>query len=726
MSELSLYDWQSILEKLCSCNTRLHLDNKLDKKGIIKECFSNKFIHDTLSQWLAVQSQLCKWKKSKEKSIKYRAEGNSFYTKGYVYQSLRYYTNAVLLAPKDSEELQLAFGNRSAALFSMKKYQECISDIKYALSCNKTPSIRDIRLLIRKAKALECINNFIEGQEAYELANYMLIRCVEKDQKRLHRLKDEIQQGLSNLKHVAKPPKNEVNSSKTEEEFKLIMDSFSAKTEFPSASSKLALMKNSIKGRHVIARENLSVGEVIFIEKPFAFVVLPDYSSDHCQACCKKILNPLPCKHCIEACFCSQQCRRIAWNKFHKWECGFGLKLSYMIGIAHLGFRVALIGFTEPSNPEYQRVKDLQQHIHSLEADDLYQYTLTATVLVIYLENFTNIMMGPNRIESLLEIGGLILLHIAQLVCNGHAITAIMQEESVAGKILNEEQVRIATAIYPSASMMNHSCDPSIINGFKDEYLIVRAIRNIKKGEEVYNCYGPHFRRMSRQERQSSLLQQYMFLCKCEQCTSEEDFIERFTGYRCQNETCGGIVPIHGRICPKCLISLREDCVTSVEKAVAFMYSAKEAASDKNFQKGVQLAEKALKLYSLHLYKHHKYILECKDFLAKMLIYLGHNYKSYKYIEENIIGNKERFGNKSVEVGNELLKLCDVAVTVLEMYMEKKDTIKKNESNILGYIEEAQEIFKLCNGKMHRTYQELEDLKNIFEFKIPVYFSSYT
>lgn len=63
----------------------------------------------------------------------------------------------------------------------------------------------------------------------------------------LHRLKDEIQQGLSNLKHVAKPPKNEVNSSKTEEEFKLIMDSFSAKTEFPSASSKLALMLVQVK-----------------------------------------------------------------------------------------------------------------------------------------------------------------------------------------------------------------------------------------------------------------------------------------------------------------------------------------------------------------------------------------------------------------------------------------------------------------------------------------------
>lgn len=70
----------------------------------------------------------------------------------------------------------------------------------------------------------------------------------------------------------------------------------------------------------------------------------------------------------------------------------------------------------------------------------------------------------------------------------------------------------------------------------------------------------------------------------------------------------------------------------------------------------------------------------CFSRKQNILFIAGHNYKSYKYIEENIIGNKERFGNKSVEVGNELLKLCDVAVTVLEMYMEKKDTIKKNES----------------------------------------------
>lgn len=32
------------------------------------------------------------------------------------------------------------------------------------------------------------------------------------------------------------------------------------------------------------------------------------------------------------------------------------------------------------------------------------------------------------------------------------------------GKTITEKEVRRATAIYPSAAMMNHSCDPNIIN----------------------------------------------------------------------------------------------------------------------------------------------------------------------------------------------------------------------------------------------------------------------
>uniref|UniRef100_A0A161MP48 Set and mynd domain-containing protein 4-like protein n=1 Tax=Triatoma infestans TaxID=30076 RepID=A0A161MP48_TRIIF len=51
----------------------------------------------------------------------------------------------------------------------------------------------------------------------------------------------------------------------------MIMDSFVSKTQFPSASSKLTLMENSSKGRHVIATEDLSIGEVIFLVETFCF-----------------------------------------------------------------------------------------------------------------------------------------------------------------------------------------------------------------------------------------------------------------------------------------------------------------------------------------------------------------------------------------------------------------------------------------------------------------------
>lgn len=63
-------------------------------------------------------------------------------------------------------------------------------------------------------------------------------------------------------------------------------------------------------------------------------------------------------------------------------------------------------------------------------------------------------------------MGGLILRHIAQLICNGHAITKVdfFEDKIKSDKIMGESKQRIATAIYPSASMMNHSCNNNISN----------------------------------------------------------------------------------------------------------------------------------------------------------------------------------------------------------------------------------------------------------------------
>ena len=80
-------------------------------------------------------------------------------------------------------------------------------------------------------------------------------------------------------------------------------------------------------------------------------------------------------------------------------------------------------------------------------------------------------MSSPN--EKLTEqdiqlyIGGLLLRHVLQIICNAHAITELRMTEDETNNIVStQNQVRIATGLYPTASLMNHSCDPSIISRY--------------------------------------------------------------------------------------------------------------------------------------------------------------------------------------------------------------------------------------------------------------------
>lgn len=60
------------------------------------------------------------------------------------------------------------------------------------------------------------------------------------------------------------------------------------------------------------------------------------------------------------------------------------------------------------------------------------------------------------------QVGGLLLRHICQLICNGHAIREKLVVTETGQVDLVEEQ-RIATAIYPATSLLNHSCQPNVI-----------------------------------------------------------------------------------------------------------------------------------------------------------------------------------------------------------------------------------------------------------------------
>lgn len=85
------------------------------------------------------------------------------------------------------------------------------------------------------------------------------------------------------------------------------------------------------------------------------------------------------------------------------------------------------------------------------------------------VDKFSDTSLSPNYDISSdngkqLFVSSLILRHTLQLISNGHAITKLNLTALENDKVATEQQERIATGIYPSVSMMNHSCDPNIIN----------------------------------------------------------------------------------------------------------------------------------------------------------------------------------------------------------------------------------------------------------------------
>jgi len=114
-------------------------------------------------------------------------------------------------------------------------------------------------------------------------------------------------------------------------------------------------------------------------------------------------------------------------------------------------------------------------------------------------------------------------------------------EETTSSGTFSREQVRYATAIYPRVSLLNHSCNSNILSIFNydSSTIVVKAARSIQANEEIYNCYGPHYLKMSLFERQTSLLEQYRFNCDCEACTSQISQMDR-TKLAIKCEKCDG------------------------------------------------------------------------------------------------------------------------------------------------------------------------------------------
>ena len=94
---------------------------------------------------------------------------------------------------------------------------------------------------------------------------------------------------------------------------------------------------------------------------------------------------------------------------------------------------------------------------------------------------------------------------LAKFRCNNFGIQSMLQEV-------------IAHGIYPKGAILNHSCDPNVILLYEEGKQVIRAIKALETGEELFHSYTdlckPTYLR--RQHLQNT----YGFICNCERCRS--------------------------------------------------------------------------------------------------------------------------------------------------------------------------------------------------------------
>uniref|UniRef100_A0A1B0CCB1 MYND-type domain-containing protein n=1 Tax=Lutzomyia longipalpis TaxID=7200 RepID=A0A1B0CCB1_LUTLO len=405
----------------------------------VQQLYQIPVVRQLFSRW--IQSLAVTNKRNEDQSKMFRERGNELYkSKPPKYkEAIEFYTKAIYHAPSNSVELALAHANRAVALMAVKYFQEAYDDCEMAVKFSY-PKENILKVLFRLAAC------------SAELRDRNLL------QKDIKSIENELKNHKNHNPHIKKL----MEYKSKLQDLKNFVEEFKQQHKQPSKNVVEKYTKE--QGRFVTAGEKIKRDDAIMSERAFAFVPVyenfPDDTIDtDCQNCAKVNIISFPCYECYRATYCSTKCRK-EHEAIHALEChGYKRDLWYYIGIAHLSVRTFLAGFPElverlENEPAIASVSELWERTQQLcndetfrygrvlrlvsnfekmsESTDFIRYSLTATMLTVYLRENTKFFdQLPPVCEKILEnryswevyVGALIMLHMGQLVSNGHAIT---------------------------------------------------------------------------------------------------------------------------------------------------------------------------------------------------------------------------------------------------------------------------------------------------------------
>ncbi|XP_014215508.1 SET and MYND domain-containing protein 4-like [Copidosoma floridanum] len=449
--------------------------------------------------------------KSAQVSERARKQGNALYVKQHHtteehFEILKFYCKSITFAPNQSEELACAYGNRSALLFHLKKWSECIQDVERALAITLDENLR-IKLTKRRDKSLQLFNLTIE---------------LEKRRKELS---------------------SQLNGHNSDEKLKNLDES--SKLSLENNNDNLLSRKklcDSVKiqhsakyGRYLAAKRDIRPGEIILVEKPYVNSFNTQNLYPHCGHCLAVNWAGVPCEHCGWMMYCSEKCRKDAWEQYHDIECFCIFYICYFSNHAKeytgkeirfdgIGIRVLLKALKEAGSLEKLKVQmksvdqcadpckrgfskngrfesdkfiSLYSLSHSVSRSEKKGLAIFAAIALTCIAKYTKFFGEAFKfsVNALLEssnaifIGSLLLRLSTISSINSHCVLNATDK----CKYFRDEETCIekwcctrGTCILPIASLTNNNCSPNASRCYtEDQKLILFAIQPIKKNSQV-------------------------------------------------------------------------------------------------------------------------------------------------------------------------------------------------------------------------------------------------
>lgn len=259
------------------------------------------------------------------------------------------------------------------------------------------------------------------------------------------------------------------------------------------------------------------------------------------------------------------------------------------------------------------------------------------------------------------------------MICNTHAISQTFYSDDgdrdgvsesavdTAATLETFEQKSIASAVYPFASLINHSCVPNAMCAFDGKTLILRATRPLANEEQIFVSYGPRAADQRLAQRRKRLAEQYMVeRCGCPPCTDPlEEY--KYRGFRCQR--CSGLAVRDGADkvrCSECgAVSGDSVFVDSLVCGSDLEAQAEQCDSSGERTGAIDRYSRCITLFEKVFHKHNYHLSKVRDKLA-MRIWDTDPPKALSLAFQSMETVKHLFGGESIEYARELAKLGSV------------------------------------------------------------------